>query len=337
MTTVSMRTSPRAQRGIALLIALLTVALAAVIIASLLDRGELALARTRNAIRGEQAEAYAQGLEAYAAEILLKDLTDNPGIDSNSDIWAGGLPPQIVPGGTIVASMHDLNGCFNLNDLADAANAPNWLGVFVQLLVVRGVDASTASAIATAAQAWIGGAGANSDTTDAYYLAQPVPYRSAQRMFAHVSELRLVRGVTGDIYARVAPYVCALPPGTTINVNTASVPVLQALGQNMTQAQAQSLWQNGDAQWPDVTTFTRQAQAQGATIPVQNQALLGVTSDHFLARGDVVLDGVPFTFYSLIERDNGNLGIRVIERSRGSDEALAESGTPAETASAAAP
>jgi general secretion pathway protein K len=47
--------------------------------------------------------------------------------------------------------------------------------------------------------------------------------------------------------------------------------------------------------------------------------MYNTTSTDFLARGDVTLDEVPFTFYSLIERGNG---IRVIERSRGSDDAL---------------
>ncbi len=96
------------QRGIALLIALLTVALAAVLIAGLLDRGELALARTRNALRGEQAEAYAQGLEAYAARVLIKDAPDAG--DSNTDPCSMPLPRQTVPGGGLSASMHDLNG-----------------------------------------------------------------------------------------------------------------------------------------------------------------------------------------------------------------------------------
>ena len=310
------------QRGIALLIALLTVALAAVLIAGLLDRGELALARTRNAMRGEQAEAYAQGLEAYAAEVLLKDFGDDPGIDTNADIWAAGLPPQQVAGGVITGSIHDLNGCFNLNNLADGANASGWLKVFNQLLDARGVTRD----IADATRKWLGAGAAGADVIDAYYLAQPVPYRSAQRAFAHVSELRLVRGVTSDIYARLAPYVCALPPGTKINVNTASVPVLQALGANITQAQAESLWQNGQASWSAVGDFVTAAQGQNVTVDLQVRSLLATTSNYFIARGDVGLDGVPFTFYSLIERAPG---IRVLERSRGSDAALDDSGNPA--------
>src|SRR6185312_16054801 len=131
----AMSAAPRRQRGIALLIALLTVALAAVLIAGLLDRGELTLARTRNVLRAEQADAYAQALEAYAAAILMKDDADDPGEDSNSDIWAAPLPPQQVPGGMIFASMRDLNGCFNLNNLAaDVDTGSNWMRMFGRML-----------------------------------------------------------------------------------------------------------------------------------------------------------------------------------------------------------
>jgi len=310
---------PHRQRGIALLIALLTVALAAVLIAGLLDRGELTMARTRNALRSEQADAYAQALEAYAAQILLKDLDDDPGEDSNTDIWAAPLPPQQVPGGMIFASMRDLNGCFNLNNLAQDGDG-NWKKMFGRLLIARGVDPDIANAV----QQWFVG-GSGGDVVDGYYLAQPVPYRSAQRMFAHVSELRLVRGGTSEVYVTLAPYVCALPAGTKINVNTASVPVLQTLGDGITKAQAESLWQNGQAHWS--STFWK----DWSGIPVDTNDVpsvrVGTSSSYFLARGDVNLDGVPFTFYSLINRSRG-LGIRVLERSRGSDDALVAPALP---------
>ena len=298
---------PHRQRGIALLIALLTVALAAVLIAGLLDRGELALARTRNALRGEQAEAYAQALEGYAARILVKDLDDGEE-DSSTDLWASPLPPQQVPGGVILASIRDLNGCFNLNNLGPDDDG-TWLTMFGRLLAAVGADAD----IATAVKEWIG----PSDGTDGYYLAQPVPYRSAQRAFAHVSELRLVRGVTSEVYARLAPYVCALPPGTRINVNTASVPVLQTLG-DISKAQAESLWQNGQAHWSG--QFWRNWQGVAVDMHVVTSNRVGTSSSYFLTRGDIRLDDVPFTFYSLIERAPG--AIRVVERSRGSDDAL---------------
>ena len=306
---------PPRQRGIALLIALLTVALAVVLIAGLLDRGELALARTRNALRGEQAEAYAQGLEAYAARVLLKDSDQTGEVDRNTDLWAMPLPPKVVQGGTIRASMRDLNGCFNLNNLLSRTSAGTWAKMFGQLLDVRGVDPSVKGAVLD----WLGAPTSNdASTTDAYYLAQPVPSRSAQRMFAHVSELRLVRGVTSDIYARLAPYVCALPIDSLINVNTASVPVLQTLGPNISAAQAEALWQNGQADF-DSNWQSDLTNKGVALYPDIDSHEIGIKSSYFLARSDIDLDGIQFTFFSVIQRP----GFIVVERSRGSDAAPA--------------
>jgi general secretion pathway protein K len=309
-----MTAAPKRQRGIALVVALLTVALAVVLIAGLLDRGELSLARTRNALRASQAEAYAQGLEAYAAEVLVK--SQERGDDSNASLWAAPMPPETVPGGLLNASMRDLNGCFNLNNLSlPSPDGGTWLAIFNRLLGVVGVDASLTPAI----QAWMS-VGDDADVTDGVYLAQPVPYRSAQRVFTHVSELRLVRGVDSGVYARLAPYVCALPAGTPINVNTASVPVLQSLG--IPQTKAESLWQNGVAQWSNdfATQWTNQ---YDVSLPqaVSNQRITGVDSNYFLARADVRLDDIVFTFYSVLERSLGT-GVRVVGRSRGSDDAL---------------
>jgi general secretion pathway protein K len=312
-----MTVSLRRQRGVALLVALLAVALAAVLIAGLLDRGELTLARTRNALRAEQAQAYAQGLEAYAVEVLIKDF-DEGHEDSHSDLWAAPLPPQQVPGGMIMGSLVDLNGCFNLNNLGRYDADSTWHTLFVRLLRVTGVDISLADAV----KDWL----AVSDTTDAYYLAQPVPYRSAQRAFVHVSELRLVRGFSSDVYAKIAPYVCALPAGTVINVNTATAPVLQTLGDGITRAQAESLWNEGradyGAQFWNADEWKRiplDPQIFGNGAP-RAPSYFGAASSYFLARADIRLDDIPFTFFSVIERTQG--ATRVIERSRGSDDAL---------------
>jgi general secretion pathway protein K len=213
------------QRGVALIVALLVVALATVLIAALLDRGELANARTRNALRETQAESYARGLEAYAAHVLMKDLQQNSSFDSSNSIWAIPLPPTPVPGGQIQATMTDLDGRFNLNNLSDPTVSPNqadWRNVFSRLLTALKLDPSLVQNVLD----WMN---TQSSQTDAFYASQAVPYRRAQRLFSHVSELRLVKGFDGDTYQKILPYVSALPPNTTINVNTASVPVLMTM------------------------------------------------------------------------------------------------------------
>jgi len=304
----------RRQRGVALLVALLVVALACVLIATLVDRGELGFARTRNQLLEAQAQSYARGLEAYAARVLLQDWASNSGSshDSNASAWAVPLPPTPVPQGLITATMHDRNGCFNLNNLVDGDGQPlaPWPDKFRRLLAALRLDPNLADAVL----AWMN---PQPGSEDPYYLNQTPPYREAKRPFAHVSELRLVRGVSGEAYAALAPHVCALPPGTKINVNTASVPVLMTLNGVTTRALALRVWRDGHADYPDLTAL--QSDVPGI---LAESRWYGVSSTYFLARGDITLDHVPFTFFSLIERRLGagaDGGIRVIARSRGSD------------------
>jgi general secretion pathway protein K len=303
------------QRGVALLLALLVVALASLLVAGLLDRGELAAARTRNQLRETQARAYAAGLENYAANVLREDAVQGAGLDARDDIWAMPLPPTPVPGGTIAAQMTDLNGRFNLDNLDPAYDTAGvWREKFQRLLTVLSLDPLIADHVV----AWM-----NADPAaaagDGYYLSQPVPYRRARRAFAHASELRLVEGVSGQAYATLAPYVTVLPPGTPININTADVPVLMTLSPNVTREMAQAIWQQGGAHYQTVDEVRQAQPALGAIVHAECYA---VRSSYFLARGRVTLDGLPFEFDSLIERRSGGAdgGIRVLQRSRGGDD-----------------
>jgi general secretion pathway protein K len=303
------------QRGIALLVALLVVALATVLIAGLIDRGELGFVRTRNQRLAAQAQAYAGGLEIYAARVLQQDwaASGGSGNDSNASVWAVPLPPTPVPNGLISATMRDRNGCFNLNNLVvnGQVNAP-WPAKFQRLLGALRLDPNIADAVV----AWMN---PQPGVEDPYYLAQPVPYRAAKAGFIHVSELRLVKGVSGDVYAVLAPHVCALPPGTRININTATPPVLMMLDGVSTLEIAQRIWQEGHANYTSLGDLNAIVPGVQAT----ESAYFGVRSTYFQARGDITLDGQPFTFYSLIERSLGTGaggGIHVIARSRGGEE-----------------
>jgi general secretion pathway protein K len=315
------------QRGVALLIALLAVALAVILIASLLDRGELSYARTRNVVRAQQAAAYAEGLEAYASQVLMRDRETDPGLDTLADPWALPLPPQEVPAGRISARMTDLNGCFNLNNLQPGlAHAGVWRKRLRNLLAALQLDPSLTGAIVD----WIdedGSVDNEGGAEDNAYLAQPIPYRTANRAFVHVSELRLVRGIGSEVYARLAPEVCVLPPGTSINLNTASTAVLMSLDSRITEVLAQRIRQDGQARWIDIDSALREAAQQGVVIDQANRVGLGVTSSYFLARGEVSLDGIPFGFSSLLERIAAGPrgGVHVLQRSRGVEDAASPS------------
>jgi general secretion pathway protein K len=217
--------------------------------------------------------------------------------------------------------MRDLNGCLNLNNLV-LTNQPVWRARLDNLLVALELDPSLAGAIVD----WL-----DEDTNvddeggaeDSAYLSQPVPYRTGNRTFAHVSELRLVRGVNGDVYARLSPEVCALPIGSSINLNTASIAVLMSLDSRMTAALAARINQDGQARWTDVENALNEASQQNVILAPPARVGLGVDSRYFQARGEVMLDDVPFAFSSVLERVGGGPrgGVHVLQRSRGEDDA----------------
>jgi type II secretory pathway component PulK len=76
---------------------------------------------------------------------------------------------------------------------------------------------------------------------DEYYSRLEPAYRTANGRFVDVSELRLVRGVTEEIYGRLAPFVTVLDAATPINVNTAPPEILMSLGPGIDRASAEQL------------------------------------------------------------------------------------------------
>ncbi len=271
----------RKQTGVALLVALLVVALATLLITALLDDGQLSMARSRNQLRAMQAQAYARGLESYAAQVLVKD-NDQGMTDANDDIWGMPLPPTPVPGGSIRATMQDLNGCFNLNNLYQNNKALQkiWKERFGRLLL----ELQLSPAIA--------------------------------RKFADASELRLVAGVDAHAWERLQPYVCALPTQTTLNLNTASIPVLMSLSSDITRPLAARIHQDGRARWNGYEEALQSLGNPSLRIkicPPGPACGLDVKSEYFRARAIVELDGIQFVYTSLLQRQGG---VRVLQRSR---------------------
>jgi general secretion pathway protein K len=308
----------RRVRGVALLTALLVLALAGALVAAMLDDGSIALARTANVQRGAQADALSAGLEDWAVQILRRDLAIDS-VDARGDLWAQPLPPTPVPGGRIGGQMRDLGGCFNLNNLAAAQGVDGaQLELLRRLLLALKLDPG----IADAAADWIDAdlmPGAIRGAEDAAYLGLAQPYRAANRAFAEVSELRLVRGVDAKAWRALAPHVCAVPGPTRINVNTATEPLLRALSERIDPNGARTLAQDGGARWKDFEGF-RPALERAGVIDLAEQAaierLVTFRSRHFLARAEIELDGIPFAYRSVIERIDSRR-IAVIARGRG--------------------
>lgn len=303
------------ERGVALIVAVLLVALATLIVASLIDTTDLAFARTRNLMREQQAHAYARGLETWALDGLRRDQNDDPGVDSNADPWTRPLPPLDVPGGKLSGRLRERNGCFNLNHLVvNGVEDPIARRRFERLLRALKLPPELADAVIDYADADTE-PGRRGAEDMAYLLANP-PRRAANQAFTHVSELRVVRGIDGDHYRTLEPHVCAHPEGSGINVNTATAPVLMSLVENLDEARARQLNDEGRARMTGIEALNDKLLQLGLALD-GGTIKVGVASDQFLAEAVIELDGIPFRYFSHIAREQD--GHHVRQRSRGID------------------
>jgi general secretion pathway protein K len=296
--------SRAACRGVALITALLVVSLATAAAVAMATQQQLDIRRTANLLHGEQAYDYALGAESWAMAILRRDAADNR-TDTLADSWATALPPLPVEGGSIQGYVVDMQGRFNLNNLVGANGAisePD-LEYFRRLLENLELDGRLATVVADWIDKDIDTHFPDGAEDDAYLLEQ-IPYRAANRPMASISELRLVKGVDRDVFDRLSPYVCALPERTDINVNTAAAPVLRALHNELTEADAAALvTERGDKGYSDAAAFRASNALAGLEIDVG----VGVASSYFMVAVEAVVGQGKARLFSLLKRDDNGL------------------------------
>ncbi len=145
---------------------------------------------------------------------------------------SGGVPG--VPSEARLGMM-DEERKFNLNALTRQN-----MDILRELILLRGFDEETAGTVAASAVDWIDADGAATNAPfgaeEDHYQGLDKPYHAKNRPFDNVEELRLVRGVSDDVYEAIRPYVTVFPRLATrlrINVNTAESLVIQALGRSV--------------------------------------------------------------------------------------------------------
>ncbi|MDD3354602.1 type II secretion system minor pseudopilin GspK [Zoogloea sp.] len=276
------------QRGAAVILALLTVALVAGLAAATV--GDLGVAMDQVIGRHDQAQArqLARGAVDWARNVLAEDGRTSS-LDHPGEAWAVKIPPTPVEEGEVSGELLDLSGRFNLNSLSEGIEGASPLQVsrFVRLLGHAGVSEQDALPLAQALIDWIdpddqprlpGGA------ESSWYAGQAPPRRPPNGPLAAVAELTQVRGFTPGLVARLRPFVAALPPGGSINVNTAPPEVLSAAIEGLSLDAARLLVVERErAPARDMNSFQRRLEERN--VDNINTTGLAVRSTYFLATG----------------------------------------------------
>ena len=306
------------QRGVALIIALILVSLAAILATKLTYDGWLERRRTIAVLAAEQAVQFSLGAEALAADVLSQEGQSATGQVTLAQPWAQPtqpLPltpednPEGEPIGTLQGSLEDMQGRFNLNNLghvtADGKQDPQPLLQFQRLLVSVGLEPKWAAI----ARDWIDAddlPGSPDGAEDAIYTSQVPPYRTGNFPMMSASELMNMPGFGADRYRKLAPYVTALPlANSKINICTAPAVVLESLADGLSGE-----WSNSPQVlvssrkvgcFPDPTAFGNILGAKNAAATTYYAA----TSQYFRLTTRVTLGTTEFTLYSLLSRTLG--------------------------------
>ena len=299
------------QRGVALVTALLVVAIATVAAIAMASRQQLDIRRTGSLLHGEQAWAYAVGAENWAVVVLRRDREDSK-IDTLGEDWSTQPPVSFVEGGSIIGRLIDLQSRFNVNNLVSGggANVGN-IDYYKRLLRLLDLEEELAEALVD----WI-----DTDINvrfpdgaeDENYLLLETPYRVSNRPLADISELRLVKGYTAEVVARLQPYLVALPEPTPININTADAVLLAALDANLGLSDGEALVEaRGEDGYESVASFMDQPALNAKQV---DDSLLSVETQWFLMVSQADIGQGRARLASLIQRTDDAL--RVVRRQR---------------------
>jgi len=337
---------PRRERGVALIIALILVALAAILATKLSFDGWIERRRAIGIMATEQAFYFGMGAEALAADVLTQSMqgvqmgpngqplpsntgnsatttttTGNSNQVTLAQAWAQPSQPMPItpeddpegePIGVLQGAIEDMQGRFNLNNLAHVVQGQNGqmiqdpvpLQQFQRLLVAVGLETKWAGI----ARDWIDAddqPGEPDGAEDSVYTSQTPPYRTGNWPMMSPSELMNMPGFGADRYRKIAPYVTALPTATAkINICTAPAPVLQSFAENLGSDYTPELLasERKSGCFPDKQTF---ANVLGPTVAASVASWYSDTSMYFRLTTRVTLGTTEFTLYSLLYRTAG--------------------------------
>jgi len=314
------RSSREAQRGVALIVAILLVALGTILAAAVAYENAMTYRRGTGTYAFDESLLIAQGAEALAAYGIRQFYQSDPNHVYVGQGWDKPVGPmEVVPGVMLEASLEDMQGRLNLNNLVNKDGTPDpvYVAAFTKLLELVGLETKWAPMMVDWIDADI--VPQNIDgAEDSVYMGQTPPYRTANRYITSTTELLALPGFGRDRYLALAPYIAALPKDTRVNLCTVKDKVLDAFlpqGQtefSATQGQLEKNRTGSPGCFPTLDNYRAAFRDQKAYAAVQ--AKLGQTSAYFRLTSFVTIGGAEFNLYSLLFRDTTG-AVRPIQRS----------------------
>jgi general secretion pathway protein K len=224
----------KSQRGIALLVVLLGVALLTLVVVDFSTTSAMGYLSAGNQADEVRAYYLARSAISVGAALLNQSAqmhAANGGVayDGLTDVWATPFPPLPVEGGAAELSVVDETRKFNINQIVDPSTgqpSPIYLPVAERLFENLQVSPNLLPAIID----WLdpdsveSPNGAEAD----YYMKLIPPYMPRNGPMPTIGDLRMIKGIDDATFNQLRRCLTVMPE-TQVNINTAEPEVLGAL------------------------------------------------------------------------------------------------------------
>lgn len=295
------------ERGIALLLALLVLAL---LVALILEFDAEARREYREAAAFRDnfkarmlTRAAVQAARAVLQQDYFRDRQTGVFFDGPTDLWALPIKNYAIGDGLLSAQIEDEQGKLNVNDFAAAAGNDadklKKLQRMKRLFELLQLSPDLVDAMVD----WVDQddrpepAGAES----LYYQSQKPPYRAANVPLETLGDLRLIKGFTPEIIDKLSRYLTVYPDAGQIpvNLNTADPLVIQALDPRITQTMAMEIVQGRP--YKTKVDLDRVGSFQQIGQAMRND--YEIRSDYFLARLMITVNETTKSAVAVLRRD----------------------------------
>jgi general secretion pathway protein K len=258
------------QQGVAVVLAMGVVALAAIAAAAMLASQSTWSRHAELSAEHVQAQALVHAGVDWSRALLYDDRRMSS-VDHLGEPWAMRLPPVPVDNGELAGQINDQQAAFNLNNVfSGGKQSPLQVLQLRRLLEILGLPDALADS-----------------------------YVAAGRPLIDPAELALIPGFDAAARARLRPFVTALPRFTAVNVNTASPEVLAAVIEGLDLDAARELVaQRGRAYFRNRSEFL--AQLPSGAVAGGND--LATSSDFFQASVRVTIGAAQARGSALLQR-----------------------------------
>jgi general secretion pathway protein K len=295
-----------AQRGAAIVMAMLVVMLAATVVSSLFWREHVALRSVENRSALAQTRWIERVVLDWTRVVLRVDGLSSGPVDHLEELWANPIADtrldESVTGGsklgdgtraaTLSGQVFDAQGRFNLTNLA-SENSVRQQAAARKLFESLGLPGQLVEALTVYLR----------KTRDTVAEGKVVP--ASELPLLRSADLRAVTGFDEATIRALDAYVILLPTAAATNINTADPLVIAALVEGLDSAGARRFVAQSRRRF---TTLGAAQTELGGNLTL-NSELLTVSSNYFLVRGLVRYDRVEAQTETLMNRQGNKVNI----------------------------